>query len=74
MIEHNGAYVRYPEIDENNNGLFRDGVHLSNFGYDLMLNTLQGALYKFSTTDSNVFPTSWEVGPWLDLEHCIYYD
>lgn len=67
MVDNSCATIHYPEIHESIEGLYRDGVHLSTLGYDIMLNTLQGALYKFSTSTSQVFPRSHEIGPWLDI-------
>lgn len=68
IIKRGGAYIRYPEIDESNNGMYSDNTHLSPLGYDLMLNCLQGGLYKFVMTDACVFPSANEIGPWLALE------
>lgn len=70
LIKKGCAYIRYPEIMESNVGFYKDSVHLSPLGYDIMLNTLQGGLYKFITSGSVIFPSSDEIGPWLSLENC----
>lgn len=72
LIKHGGGYLRYPEIDETNDGLYRDDTHLSVLGYDLMINCMQGGLYKFVTTDAVVFPSANEIGPWLALDEDIH--
>ena len=65
IIKRGGVCIRYPEIEETNAGLYEDNVHLSVLGYDLMLNYLQGGLYKFIPTDASVFSSLNEIGPWL---------
>jgi hypothetical protein len=40
--------VRHPEFKDKHRGLFApDGVHLSDIGCDIFLNTFQGALEAF---------------------------
>lgn len=52
-----GAYIKHLELNKYNNQMFSlDGVHLSELGNNVFLDTLQGALYLFSQTHSSVYP------------------
>jgi hypothetical protein len=58
-IRNDGAYIRYPEIKANYTFICSDGVHLTDFGNDVFLNTLQGAIENFrayNTPDNIIFP------------------
>ncbi|XP_062608578.1 uncharacterized protein LOC134270354 isoform X1 [Saccostrea cucullata] len=44
----NGAAIKYPDITANQRNLFRsDGVHMTDLGNDLFINTVKGALKRF---------------------------
>ena len=50
-----GCYIKYPDIVIGQSALFLpDGVHLSQIGTDIFLNTLSGALRTFITSSDTV--------------------
>lgn len=65
IIKHGGAYIRYPEISEDNPDLFLDGVHLSDIGNNLFLYRLQQGLFDIIKFSHTICPQNGEVGPWL---------
>lgn len=57
VIKAGGAYIKYPDILCDNSSLFQpDGVHLSDIGNDIFLNTIQAALEYFHSNMGNVYP------------------
>jgi hypothetical protein len=43
-----GYVIKQPDFEDKYNGLFaKDDVHLSFIGYDIFINTLQGAFESF---------------------------
>lgn len=56
FIKNGGGYLQYPQIKESSPELFRDSAHLTDLGVDIMLNTLQGAIYTFATSSKRYFP------------------
>ena len=55
-----GCYIKYPDIVIDQSALFLpDGVHLSQIGTDIFLNTLSGALRTFITSSDTVYPKQW---------------
>ena len=55
-----GCYIKYPDIVIGQSALFLpDGVHLSQIGTDIFLNTLSGALRTFITSSDTVYPKQW---------------
>ena len=42
VIQNGGAYIQYPDLVTSRRYLFRDEVHLSNLGSEILLNTLSG--------------------------------
>lgn len=56
FIKNKGGYLQYPQIKESYSELFRDNTHLTDLGIDIMLNTLQGAIYTFATSSKRYFP------------------
>ena len=56
VIKNGGAYIKHPEIKENNSTLFRDSVHLSDLGSDILLNTLSGGIHTFVTSNKSFYP------------------
>ena len=58
-IRLNGGYIKYPDLVLSSTALWSvDGVHLSDLGNDLFLNTLQSALESMLFTDSCIYPIS----------------
>lgn len=53
-IRQGGYYIKYPTITLRD--LASDQVHLSDYGNDILLETLKGAILKFLTTEEFVFP------------------
>lgn len=49
ILNNGGCYVRYPDIRANHTFLTADGVHLTEIGNSVFLNTLQGAIEHFMT-------------------------
>lgn len=56
MIRKGGHYLRYSDIDADYTCLKTDGVHLTEIGNDMFLNTLQGALELFVLYGIPKFP------------------
>jgi hypothetical protein len=45
LLKQLGYVIKYPDFEDKYSGIFaKDGVHLSFIGYDIFINTLQGAL------------------------------
>ncbi|XP_062607999.1 uncharacterized protein LOC134269810 [Saccostrea cucullata] len=54
-----GASIKYPDILKRHVALFRkDGVHLSDLGNDLFVNSLRNALGLFLSTTDRFYPTT----------------
>jgi len=53
-----GSYIRYPEIKMDQKFFVEDGVHLSNLGCQIFLNTLQGGIemIRMKWGDNVAFP------------------
>ena len=51
-----GCYINYPDLNECDRKLYRDGTHLTDIGQFLFLNTIQSALFKFSTENIQCYP------------------
>ena len=65
VLQEGGRYIRYPEIVEEDTGLFCDGVHLSHVGNDIFLYRIHQALQIFSKSSTSfVSPPLGEFGPW----------
>ena len=48
LLKQLGYVIKHPDFEDKYSGLFaKDGVHLSFIGYDIFINTLQGALETF---------------------------
>ncbi|XP_053379265.1 uncharacterized protein LOC123548373 isoform X1 [Mercenaria mercenaria] len=56
FIKHGGAYIKFPEINQDPIYFSSDDCHLSSFGYDIMVNIFSGAVYTFLFTSEQVFP------------------
>ncbi|XP_052092411.1 uncharacterized protein LOC127728859, partial [Mytilus californianus] len=56
VLKNGGHYIKYPDIFPTNTFLKEDGVHLTDLGYDIFLNTLQGALEMFICSGSSTYP------------------
>lgn len=57
IINMGGAYIRHPDIQMQVPALFRnDGVHLSDVGNCVFLNTIQGGLEKIIWEGETVYP------------------
>ena len=53
-----GAYIRYPELCEQNMGFFKDDkIHLNDQGNDIFLHHIQQGLQMFLCKKCNVYPT-----------------
>lgn len=47
VLRMGGCYIRYPDIRPNNKFIASDRVHLTNFGNEVFLNTIQGSIEHF---------------------------
>ena len=56
VIKNGGHYIKYPDILPSELFIQPDGVHLSDLGNNIFLNTLQGALESFVANQIPVFP------------------
>ncbi|XP_063439237.1 uncharacterized protein LOC134720712 [Mytilus trossulus] len=56
IIRHGGHYIRYPDISPNSTFICQDGVHLTDIGNYIFLNTIQGALEAFLVYSPHTFP------------------
>uniref|UniRef100_A0A8W8HPW3 Uncharacterized protein n=1 Tax=Magallana gigas TaxID=29159 RepID=A0A8W8HPW3_MAGGI len=57
LVRKGGGYIKYPDIKPNDELLFdRDGVHLSEKGTEIFLNTICAAIEQFSKTGILVYP------------------
>ena len=57
FLSKGGGYIHYPEIKANNTFLDeKDGVHLTSLGNEVFLNTIQGAIETFLTSDTRCYP------------------
>uniref|UniRef100_A0A8W8IPF9 SGNH hydrolase-type esterase domain-containing protein n=1 Tax=Magallana gigas TaxID=29159 RepID=A0A8W8IPF9_MAGGI len=53
----NGASIKYPDIQITQKRLFRlDGVHLSDLGNNIYINSLKNAIVQFVTSSSRTYP------------------
>ncbi|XP_034330884.2 uncharacterized protein [Magallana gigas] len=53
----NGASIKYPDIQITQKRLFRlDGVHLSDLGNNIYINSLKNAIVHFVTSSSRTYP------------------
>lgn len=65
VLRSGGAYLRYPELNEQDIGLFHsDGVHLSSMGNNIFLYRLSQGLQRLIMNGACVSPDSGETGPW----------
>lgn len=54
-----GGYIKYPDLALSHETLWStDGVHLSDTGNDVFLNTIQAALEAIIISGMNVYPTN----------------
>lgn len=51
-----GALIMHPDIKPDQTKLFCDGVHLSNLGNSLFINSIKAALTKFLSSNSRKYP------------------
>lgn len=51
-----GGCIRYPDIKQETTKLFSDGVHLSELGNSLFVNTIQGGIYTFISSKACIYP------------------
>lgn len=56
FIKNGGAYLKFPDIRQNSIYFSSDDCHLSSLGYEIMVNTISGAVYTFLYTSEHVFP------------------
>ena len=57
IIKNGGCYMKYPDIKAGNELLFQaDGVHLSDIGNDIFLNTICTAMEQFVSSGTQVYP------------------
>ncbi|CAC5367845.1 unnamed protein product [Mytilus coruscus] len=56
VLQHEGHYIKYPDILPNSTFLKEYGVHLTDLGNDIFLNNLQGALEMFICSGSSTYP------------------
>ena len=52
MFKNGGGYIHYPDIKKSKQFLLSYGVHLTALGNEVFLNTIQGALEKFTLSES----------------------
>lgn len=55
FIRNSGGYIKHTDISPEEKNVCFDGTHLSELGYDIMLNTLSSALYKIIFTGELVY-------------------
>lgn len=56
-----GCYIKYPDLLKDINEFLRpDGVHLTELGYKLFLNNIQGGLEYFALNMGRVYPNNAE--------------
>ena len=57
VLQSGGAYIKHPDLDTHASALFlSDGVHLSEVGNNIFLNSLQGGIECFHQRNNSVYP------------------
>ena len=56
LLKSGGGYIRYPDIKGSNNLLQKDGVHLTDVGNNILLNTIQGGIEQFLVGGFATYP------------------
>lgn len=56
IIQRGGGYISYPDLKSCSPVLFRDGVHLTDIGQTIFLNTIQGGLFTIIREGVQHFP------------------
>ena len=58
IVKMGGCYIKYPDIKVSEEKLFNeiDGVHLSETGNEIFLNTISGAIERFHTSSDHTYP------------------
>ena len=57
VVREGGCYIKYPDLKIEDELLFeKDGVHLSNVGNDILLNTISAAIEQFYNGETSVYP------------------
>ena len=61
IIRKGGHYIKYPDILPNYTFFKDDGVHLTELGNEIFLNTMQGALESFVLYADSTFPNMYKL-------------
>ncbi|CAC5404273.1 unnamed protein product [Mytilus coruscus] len=73
VLQHEGHYIKYPDIFPTSTFLKKDGVHLTDLGNDIFLNTLQGALEMFICSGSSTYPDKFSLNQyWSTAQSQLY--
>lgn len=58
VLKMGGASIKYPDIVDSHKSLFRsDGVHLSDLGNSIFVNSLKNAIGQFTETSDMLYPS-----------------
>lgn len=56
IVQRNGAYIKYPDLQQCTPMLYRNGTHLSNSAQAIFLNTIREGLLNIPHGNAKVYP------------------